>query len=157
MEYVRAKVAEVDAAIVDATFRERVFDALTVAIAVPQVALSAIIAATALLESLVPADRARAIVGAMGLASIAVHAVSAAVHPSRRGAAWAARRRAMLALRNDMQLALTRELTPQDVAAIAARVSGAYAAKWTPARAHAASSSPVGTSSAPVAGPASTS
>ena len=60
-------------------------------------------------------------------------------------------------LRNDMQLALTRELTPQDVAAIAARVSGAYAAKCTPARAHAPSSSPVGTSSAPVAGPASTS
>ena len=153
MTFLVAKLAEIEAEIASATARERVYRALSYALAVPQLVLAAVMTATALLETVVPAERARVVVGSLGIANIAVQAIATATQSSARAAAHAARRRALLVLRSDVQLAL--DSPAPDAARIAARLAQIYAedeGTFGSARAHASSSAGVGTESAAVAG-----
>ena len=150
--FLEAKLAEIEAEIEGARVRERGFRALSYALAVPQLVLAAVMTATALLETVVPPERARVLVGSLGIAHIAVQAVATATQSSARAAAHASRRRALLVLRSDVQLAL--ESSAPDTARIAARLAEIYADEGTlgRARAHASSSACVGTASGDVAG-----
>ena len=121
------------------------------AIAVPQLALSAAMTATALLESAFSPERARVVVGYLGIASVVVQALAGAAQLTRRAATYGARRRALLMLRNDVQLALTHDLTRGEIVRLSARIAHSYYDdeddKCTAARAHDESSSAVGASS----------
>jgi hypothetical protein len=101
-----------------------VFRYLSIGIAVPQVTLGAVMTATALLESLVPPERARTIVGSLGIANLAVQALAAATQCSSRAAACGARRRTLLVLRNDVQLAVA--AGSNDTAHLAVRIARLY-------------------------------
>ena len=70
--YLQEKLAELDTEIGGVRHRELVFRYLSIGIAVPQVTLGAVMTATALLESLVPPESARTIVGYLGIANLAV-------------------------------------------------------------------------------------
>lgn len=147
MNYLHAKLGELEGEIEDARTRERAFRALSVALAIPQLVLAAVMTATALLESVVAPEQARVVIGALGIANIAVQAVAAATQSSARAAAHGSRRRALLVLRNDVQLAL--ESPAPDAARIAARIAESYDDDGTCGRerAHASSSAAVGSAS----------
>jgi D-arabinose 1-dehydrogenase-like Zn-dependent alcohol dehydrogenase len=152
MAYLVAKLAELEGEIERARRGERTFRALSVALAVPQLVLAGVMTATALLESVVRPEEARVVVGALGIAHIAVQALAAATQCSSRAAAHGARRRALLVLRNDVQLAL--ESPAPDTARIAARIAESYDQDGTcgSARAHASSSAAVTGASATLDG-----
>lgn len=155
MDYLSAKLSELEADIERARRGERAFRALSVALAIPQLVLAGLMTATALMDSVVDPDRARAVVGALGIAHIAVQAVAAATQSSARAAAHGSRRRALLVLRNDIQLALASPAP--DAARIAARIADTYdEGTCGSARAHASSSAGDGIASAELPGSAST-
>jgi hypothetical protein len=156
MNYLNAKLPELEGEIERARRGERTFRALSVALAIPQLVLAAVMTATALLESVVEPEQARVVIGALGIAHIAVQAVAAATQSSARAAAHGSRRRALLVLRNDVQLAL--ESSAPDAARIAARIAESYDDDGTcgSARAHASSSAVVGSESVTVLGSDST-
>jgi hypothetical protein len=122
--YLQEKLSEIDAEIGALRHRELVFRYLSIGIAVPQVTLGAVMTATALLESLVPPERARTIVGYLGIANLAVQALAAATQCSSRAAACGARRRTLLVLRNDVQLAVA--AGSNDTAHLAVRIARLY-------------------------------
>lgn len=122
--YLQEKLAELDTEIGGVRHRELVFRYLSIGIAVPQVTLGAVMTATALLESLVPPESARTIVGYLGIANLAVQALAAAMQCSSRAAACAARRRTLLVLRNDVQLAIA--AGSNDTAHLAVRIARIY-------------------------------
>ena len=122
--YLQEKLAELDAEIGAVGHRELAFRYLSIGIAVPQLTLGAVMTATALLESLVPPERARTIVGYLGIANLAVQALAAATQCSSRAAACGARRRTLLVLRNDVQLAIA--AGSNDTAHLAVRIARLY-------------------------------
>ena len=122
--YLQEKLSEIETEIGAVRHRELVFRYLSIGIAVPQVTLGAVMTATALLESLVPPERARTIVGYLGIANLAVQALAAATQCSSRAAACGARRRTLLVLRNDVQLAVA--AGSNDTAHLAVRIARLY-------------------------------
>jgi hypothetical protein len=122
--YLQKKLEELETEIGETRHRELCFRYLSIAIAVPQLTLGAVMTATALLESLVPPERARTIVGYLGIANLAVQALAAATQCSSRAAACAGRRRTLLALRNDVQLAIAAGST--ETGSIAVRIARLY-------------------------------
>jgi hypothetical protein len=148
MDFARLKLAELEEEIDESRRRERAYGYAAVAIAAPQVVLSALMTATALLETAFTAETARVVVGYMGLANVAVHALAAGVQPSRRAAEAHAHTRALVERKDAVQLAVVSGASAAEVAAI-------YSGKNAPARTHAASSDSVGASSEHVASDAS--
>jgi hypothetical protein len=155
MNFLHAKLSELEGEIDCARRGERNFRALSLALAVPQLVLAGVMTATALLESVVSPEHARAVVGALGIAHIAVQAIAAATQSSARAAAHGSRLRALLVLRNDVQLALVSPAP--DTARIAARMADTYEEGTSgSARAHASSSAADGSASSELAGSDST-
>jgi hypothetical protein len=106
MSYADAKIAELEEGVAEETSRRRTLLALHYTLLVPQVALNALMTGTALVDvGFFDARTAKYIVGFAGVVNVCLQAVSAALGLHGKAAACTERRRALLLLRNRLQLA----------------------------------------------------
>ena len=120
--YVAKKLAEIDAEVACATCKRRTALGLHYAMYAPQLALNAVMTGTSLVDlGVFDASTSRQIVGFAGIANVCLQALSAGFGLLRRATELSARRRALVLLRNDFELALTREMSESERAALCGR------------------------------------
>ena len=120
--YVEKKVAEIDAAVACATCKRRTALGLHYVLYAPQLVLNAVMTGTSLVDlGLFDVATARRIVGFAGVTIACLQALSAGFGLHRRATELSAHRRALLLLRNDFELALTRDASDAERASLCAR------------------------------------
>jgi hypothetical protein len=120
--YVSKKLAEIDDAVACATCKRRTALAIHYLLYAPQLVLNALMTGTSLVDvGIFDTATARRIVGFAGVANACLQALSAGFGLHRRATELSAHRRALLLLRNDFELALTRETPEAERARLCAR------------------------------------
>ena len=121
-EYVTKKLGEIDAEIACVTCKRRTALAVHYAMYAPQLVLNALMTGTSLVDiGVFDASTSRQIVGFAGIANVCLQALSAGFGLLRRATDLSARRRALVLLRNDFELALTREMPESERAGLCGR------------------------------------
>ena len=120
--YVAKKLAEIDAEVACTTCKRRTALAMHYAMYAPQLVLNAVMTGTSLVDlGVFDAPTSRQIVGFAGIANVCLQALSAGFGLHRRATELSARRRALVLLRNDFELALTREMSDGERAGLCGR------------------------------------
>ena len=120
--YVSKKLAEIDEAVASATCKRRTALGIHYLLYAPQLVLNALMTGTSLVDiGVFDAATARRIVGFAGVANACLQALSAGLALHRRATELSAHKRALLLLRNDFELALTRETPEAERARLCAR------------------------------------
>ena len=113
--YVEKKIAEIDAAVAAATCKRRTALGVHYAMYAPQLVLNALITGTSLVDvGMFDETTARRIIGFTGIAIACLQALSAGFGLHRRATELSTHRRALVLLRNEFDLALTREATDSE-------------------------------------------
>ena len=109
-KYVEKKIAEIDAAVEAATCKRRTALGVHYAMYAPQLVLNALITGTSLVDvGMFDETTARRIIGFTGIAIACLQALSAGFGLHRRATELSTHRRALVLLRNEFELASTRE------------------------------------------------
>jgi hypothetical protein len=120
--YVAKKLAEIDAEVACATCKRRTALGFHYVLYAPQLVLNAVMTGTSLVDiGVFDAATARQIVGFAGIANVCLQALSAGFGLQRRATELSAYRRALVLLRNDFELALTREVSESEQAKLCVR------------------------------------
>jgi hypothetical protein len=109
-KYVEKKIAEIDAAVEAATCKRRTALGVHYAMYAPQLVLNALITGTSLVDvGMFDETTVRRIIGFTGIAIACLQALSAGFGLHRRATELSTHRRALVLLRNEFELASTRE------------------------------------------------
>jgi len=109
-KYVEKKIAEIDAAVGAATCKRRTALGVHYAMYAPQLVLNALITGTSLVDvGMFDETTVRRIIGFTGIAIACLQALSAGFGLHRRATELSTHRRALVLLRNEFELASTRE------------------------------------------------
>jgi hypothetical protein len=109
-KYVEKKIAEIDAAVEAATCKRRTALGVHYAMYAPQLVLNALITGTSLVDvGMFDETTVRRIIGFTGIAIACLQALSAGFGLHRRATELSTHRRALVLLRNEFDLASTRE------------------------------------------------
>jgi hypothetical protein len=119
--YLDKKIAEINAAVEAATCKRRTALGLHYAMYAPQLVLNAIITGTSLVDvGMFDEATARRIIGFTGIAIACLQALSAGFGLHRRATELSTHRRALVLLRNEFELASTREADESEQARLCA-------------------------------------
>jgi len=119
--YLDKKIAEINAAVEAATCKRRTALGLHYAMYAPQLVLNAIITGTSLVDvGMFDEATARRIIGFTGIAIACLQALSAGFGLHRRATELSTYRRALVLLRNEFELASTREADESEQARLCA-------------------------------------